>query len=448
MWARLSLILIVIAPLVSVSCVSKDDGSSALPSPQDAAVVPPADATPPPPPPDPTYNHYWILGQNPMETNIYLYARNGATVTFDGTIDTPAAITLPADQFSEFNAGALGYDQTGSEWFFLELFSDQDVLVSFDRSVEIQTGETTFETQHGDAIHNKPPRELSTKLYFPLGGSGANDDILTAYAHQPTTMTVKAITNTGTEYTRTETFQGLFTSTTISTWLSGVSAGYTLEVEADHPIAVALFDELPRYPNLYNGSGYYFGGAGQSELHTEYLQIRQTYDRYATIYMPSVTDVVFQDRLGQQVGDAFAFEAQASTFVRDSEIGFDPAAHPLPYVVKLNGSVPFAHRSMTPTATDVRDSAAFMGWNTSLANLEIYSELANTVRIYDGRTQTLLETWNLSANEARVQNVAELGFPADQPFLALVVADEPIYQQIQNSRYLRQYPGNLGPVID
>lgn len=448
MRAFFSLFLIATATLCSVSCVSKDDGSDVLSSQQDAAVEAPADASPPPPPPEPTYNHYWILGQNPVETNIYLYAKNGATITFDGTIDTPTVINLPADQFSEFNAGALGYDQTGSEWFFLELFSDKDVLVSFDRSVQILTGENTFETQHGDAMHNKPPRELSTKLYFPLGGSGANDDILTAYAHQPTTMTVKAITNTGTEYTRTETFQGLFTSSTISTWISGVHAGYTLEIESDHPIAAALFDELPRYPQLYSGSGYYFGGAGQTELYTEYLHIRQTYDRYGTIYMPSATDVVFQDNLGQQVGDTFAFEAQASTFVRDSEIGFAPETHPLPYVVKVNGSVAFAHRSETPTATDVRDSAAFMGWNTSLANLEVYSELATDVRIYDGRTQTLLATWTLAANEARVQNVVELGFPADQPFLALIVADQPIYQQIQNSRYLRQYPGNLGPVID
>jgi hypothetical protein len=157
---------------------------------------------------------------------------------------------------------------------------------------------------------------------------------------------------------------------------------------------------------------------------------------------------VFQNGFGVQVGSTFAFEAQASTFVRDSEVGFDEQAHPLPYVVTLNGSVPFADRSQTPTATDVRESAAFMGWNTTLANLEIYSEQATTVRIYDGRTQTLLATWNLAANATLVENVVDIGFPADQPFLALVVADEPVYQQIQNSRYLRQYPGALGPIID
>jgi hypothetical protein len=284
-------------------------------------------------------------------------------------------------------------------------------------------------------------------MYFALGGSGANDDILTAYAHQSTTMTVKAITNTGAEFTRTQTFQGLFTSSTISTWLSGVHAGYSLEVEADHPIAAAIFDELPRYPNLYNGSGYYFGGAGQTELYTEYLEIRQDYDRYATIYMPDATDIVWRDNLGVQVGNTYNFAAHASTFVRDTEVGFDPAA-PLPYVVKVSGNLPFADRAQTPTETDVRRSAAFMGWNTSLATLELYSEQANGVKIYDGRTLALLATWELAAHEAVVEKVVDIGFPADQPFLALVVADQPIYQEIQNSRYLRQYPGGLGPIVD
>jgi len=446
---QIPLILVVFASSLA-SCVSTNDGSDVIAA-QDAGTPPSPDArpvTPPPPPPEPTYNHYWILGQNPVETNIYLYAKEGATITFDGTITTPSVVTLQADLFTEFNAGTLGYDQTGSEWFFLELFSDKDVLVSFDRSVEIQTGAATFETVHGDSIHNKPPRELSTHLYFPLAGSGANDDILNAYAHQPTTMTIKAITNTGTETLHTETFEGLFTSPRISTWLTGVNVGYSLEIETDHPIAAALFDELPKFPNLYSGSGFFFGGPGQTELHTEYLQIRQSYDRYSTIYMPSSSNVTFQDNLGVQVGNTMPFAAHASTFVRDSDIGFSANTHPLPYLVRVKSDTPFSDRSNTPAATDVLSSAAYMGWNTTLANLEIYTELANTIDIYDGRTQELIATLDLEANTAVVKNIVTLGFPADQPFLALIVAEEPVYQEIQNSRYLRQYPGSLGPVID
>ncbi len=441
---------LVVSALSIGACVSKDDGADEFGAVHDAATPPAADAipTPPPPPPEATFNHYWILGQNPAETDIYLYAKDGATITFDGTIATPAVVDVQADLFTELNAGALGYNQTGSEWYFLELFSDKDVLVSFDRSVEIEVAASTFETVHGDSLHNKPPRELSTHLYFPLGGSGANDDILNAYAHQPTTMTIKAVSNTGTEVFQTETFEGLFTSPRITSWLAGISTGYSLEIESDHPIAAALFDELPKYPNLYNGSGFFFGGAGQTELYTEYLQIRQDYDRYQTLYMPASTEIVFQDSLGAQMGDAFPFGAKASTFIRDSDVGFTAQTHELPYLVRVGGTAPFADRSLTPTATDVRKSAAFMGWNTSLATLEIYSELANTIDIYDGRTDTLIATLSLEANTTIVESAVDLGFPADAPFLALIVAEQPIYQQIQNSRYLRQYPGELGPIID
>ncbi len=47
-----------------------------------------------------------------------------------------------------------------------------------------------------------------------------------------------------------------------------------------------------------------------------------------------------------------------------------------------------------------------------------------------------------------VANIAELGFAEDEPFLAVVVGDEPLYQEVKDSQNLRQYLGELGPSAD
>ncbi len=436
-----TLFAILAATLGALACTQVTTDPVEAPGP---AAAP--DASPPPPPqpplpPEPLYTYYWVLGQDPSATNMFLYSKTGATVTFGGTIATPTDIELTADTFSEYNVGSLGYAQEGTEWFFLELTATDDLMVSFDRAVEVQVGEDSFETRHGDSLLNMPARELSQHLYFPLAGSGGGDDILVAYAHESTTMDVTIVSNTGYVTNTTKTFEGLLAFNPTST------TGYSLEISSDKPIAAMVADELPQHPHIYSGSGYYFGGAGQSELYDHYMQIRQAYGKYETFYTPSAAQLGFANAAGTPVGVAQPYAAKTGLFLRDAEVGFSET-EPLPYVVRLLGDVAFANRNARPAETDIRASAGFMGWNTSLATIEVHTEQANIVRIYDGRTLDLLTTVNLAANEVWVQGAVDAGFPPDQPFLARIVADEPIYQEIQNSRYLRQYPGELGPTVE
>src|SRR5262249_1262735 len=115
------------------------------------------------------YTHYWILGQLPAQTTAYLYARNGAKGRFGGRIASPVPVDIPQDTFQSHNVGSLGYTQTETEWYFLEVTGDCPFMVNFDRVAQVLVAEDTFEDRHGDSIHDKPPTRLGQNLTFAFG---------------------------------------------------------------------------------------------------------------------------------------------------------------------------------------------------------------------------------------------------------------------------------------
>jgi len=393
------------------------------------------------------YTYYWILGQNPNQTTVYLYAKDGATVTFNGTIAAPVVVDIPADTFVWYNVGDLGYAQVGIQWYFLEMTSNNKTMVNFDRVVTIRTGSSTYEDCHGDMLHDKPPMELNTTHYYAWGGSGALDDILVMYAHETTNVTVRRYTNWGQTFTKIVTFSGLYVSNYIANWLGPSSpdwAPYGLKVIADKPIASALFDEWNWWPDPNSGSGYYFGEPGLTQLYNEYMNIYYKPD-YSTYYILTANNLSYKDEYGNPVGSSQYYAGETSKIVYHTDIGYDVSTPP--FLVHSKGTEAFMDSWKTPTATDIKNVAAYMGWNSSLANLEIYTDKDSNITIYDGRNYNIVKTFSMSANTIFVEALNSSGFNDNEPFLAVVASNVPVYQEVRIPYYIRQYPGELGPLL-
>ena len=242
---------------------------------------------------------------------------------------------------------------------------------------------------------------------------------------------------------KVEVVTGLFVSPGLSSWL-GAADHFSYRVTADKPIAVGHFDD-------HLDSGYYFGAAGQTTLYDEYLHVHYTQYGFPglrhDLYLSEATSITYHDVDGVQVGST-NYSGETATVVDHDTVGYDsPAAQ---YLVHSVASKPFANDAhyVTPAATDIRDRAAYMGWNAGLAILEIVADAGATIEVYDGRNQQVVTSFDVGAGEVFSANLDTLGFAPDEPFLASVVANVPVYQQIRIPQfYLRQYPAALGPEI-
>jgi hypothetical protein len=140
------------------------------------------------------------------------------------------------------------------------------------------------------------------------------------------------------------------------------------------------------------------------------------------------------------------FSGETSAIVYHQALGYDITSPP--YLLHYKATSPVADSYVTPTSTDVRADASYMGWNASLAQLEIYADTAAKVEVYDGRDHTLRGTFNVAAGTIFTTTLDAIGFTADQPFVAAVASDVPVYQEIRIPDFLRQYPGDVGPKIN
>jgi len=392
------------------------------------------------------YTDYWILGQLPAQTTVYLYARNGSRVTFGGTIDPPVTIDVLPDTFISRNVADLGYRATGTDWYFLQMTGDQPFMTHLDRVVSVLTGPGTMADWHGDVLHDKPVLGLHDTFYFAAAQSGTVDDILVLYSPVETTATIRHLgVNSGAANTQTRTFTGLFVSTDLPLLIGNGDNG-SITVTADQPIAAGLFDELPRYPEEHYGSGYYFCNFNETELYDEYIHIHhEATPALHSLFMPAAATLRYLDARGTLV-NTITYTGERSEYPRHADLGYDTSS--LPYLVRSVSTIPFANAHTTPVATDVVAEAAYMGWNASLAKLEIYalSEDAD-VMVYDGRNSATVGNIQVPAGTVHAIDLDDLGFAANEPFLAAVVSDVPVYQQIRIPHYLRQYPGAIGPPI-
>jgi PKD repeat protein len=388
------------------------------------------------------YTYYWIIGQLPSQSHVYLYARNGANVTFAGTIVTPVNISVPKDEFVSHNLGDIGYTQIGTQWYFLEMFSDNPVMVHFDRAVYLKTGSSKWEWKHGDTIHNKPHMELSTTYYIPYGGSGSGDDLIVMFAHESTEVTVRMLGNSGSVWTSTMTINGLFVSNHLDLWLGSI-IGYSLLITANKPIAALCFDELGNYPLVY-GSGYYFSGAFYTELYSEYMQVQTSPSQYHNIYTPTANTFEYYDMSGVLVGSR-VYSKEKSNIVYFNTVGY--SFPPDPYLVHTKTSQPYANSHMSPTKYYFTDTAGFMGWNSSMGVLDIYADSDTHISIYNGRDDTLVLEFDMDAHTIFRDTLANVGFAEAQPFLTVIESDVPVYQSVKIPNYLRPYPAEVAPPV-
>ncbi len=386
--------------------------------------------------------YYWILGQLPAQTTAYLYAPSGASVTFGGSNSTPVVKTIPADTFVSFHVADLGYMQAGTDWYFLDATGDKPFMLNFDRVVSVLTGASTMEDQHGDSIHDKPPTALGTSFTFPWGQSGPSDDRLIIYAAAPTNVTITRIQDQS-KMSLTVSVDKLYVSDVIANWL-GATAGYTLLVTADKPIACGIFDELPKFPNTSFGSGYYFGEAGQATLYDDYMHFHLTGSVVDSYYVTGANTLTHLDNTGAVVGTPLSFTGETSLYVSYDTVGYVTTP---PLFVHVKGTSAFADLARTPTATDTVADAAYMGWNASLGKLSMYATEAAVVTIYDGRNHTVVGTVSLSANQVYSAALDTLGFSPSAPFLVAISSTVPIFQEVYIPYVLRQYPASFGPQI-
>jgi hypothetical protein len=398
------------------------------------------------------YTYYWIFSQNPSNTTLYIYAKYGADVTVSGTNSAPVTVYAEPGIINTYNVADLGFNQTEKEWFFLELKSSQKIMVSFDRVSITHPNQYEYLERHGDAICKKPPMELSTEYYYAFGQSGAGDDILALYSTEPTTVTARRFTNLGEIFTKTFEIDGLFISPKLQLFLGSSNKGYGLTVTADKPIASGLFDESMWWPTPGWGTGYFGGNVGLTELYDEYMHIHHTPNEYMTLYTPTANDISFYDENNDLVGTR-NFEGEASTFPRPppvdmyyKNIGYNTTSPP--YLVHAVGSADFVETRYSPVATDVVESAAYIGHNASWANLQIYTTSATEIKIINGIDNSMLN-FTIEAKTTVVKSIdVDLGFAPNQPFLMNVISDVPVYQQVRNPFNLRKYPMTIGPGIE
>jgi hypothetical protein len=390
------------------------------------------------------FTYYWIIGQLPEQTHVYIYARDGADVTFGGTIGTPFVISVPSDQFVSYNVGDLGYTQTGTEWYYLEMSSDNSFMVNFDRAVWLKTGSNKYEWRHGDTIHNMPGAKLSTTYYFPFAGSGTGDDLIVMYAHEETQVTARALSKSGLVRTKTVTINGLYVSDILNVWFTNFDlVGYSVELTSDNPIAAVCFDELGWWPDVWR-SGYYFSGAYYTELYNEFMHVHSSSSEYQNVFIPGANTFQYYDSEGSLVHTK-AFSSESTSFIQFSSVGY--GGSPDPYLVHIIASDPFVEHWMSPTEWSVDETLAFMGWNTSLATLHLYTDQDTHVSIYNGRDYSLVTEFDMAANTIYWDTLDIVGFEENQPFLMVVDSNTPIYQAVRIPNYLRPYPAEVAPPI-
>jgi hypothetical protein len=390
------------------------------------------------------YTYYWILGQLPIQTHVYLYAKDGAIVSFEGTIATPVVVSVPKGEFVSYNLGDIGYTQAGTEWYFLEMFSDNPIMVNFDRAVYLKTGNNKFEWKHGDQLLNMPMLKLSTKYYFAFGGSGTGDDVIAMYAHEPTQITARAISNSGIIRTKTVTIDGLYISDYLRYWFVNFNlGGYGVTIDSDKPIAAACYDELGWWPDVWQ-SDYFFSGSVYTEQYNEFMHVHSSPLEYQNIYTTTANTFEYYDINGNLVGTK-VYNKEASRLVRYYDVGY--GGSPDPFLVHTITSNPHVESHITPTEWSIKETAAFMGWNTSYGELQLYADQDSHISILNGRNNTQIMEFDLPANTIFREILSDIGFDPNQPFLVVIDSDVPIYQAVKIPFYLRLYPAEVAPSI-
>lgn len=411
-------------------------------------------------PEGPDYTSYWFIGEDAPNTTVYIYAKQVTDVIFSGTNDPDVEVEVGPREFVSFNAEDLGY---GAEerWFYMEVDSDNPIMMVIDKEVLIKTGEEEYITLHTDRTGARPATDLQTEYYIANGDSGSEDDILVVYAPEEATFTAKRLTNDGEVFTQTMTVTGMFVSPYISIWLGKsypIYEGYSLIIESDNPIAVNLFEELPWWPNPYMGADKYMGSFGTSQFHKDYINFEHRRWGWTNIYTPGEAEIDFLNRTGGLVATLdFPGEGSASTpTTRYRDMGYNVTE--IPYLVRTQSDQNFVNGEYTPFDTEVEESAAYMGYNTSNSFLELFSFNDVEVKVIDGVEGRTLKLSIEKEMPEMFTLVDDLGFNPNSSFLITVLAPQAVYQQVRipvepilipyQSMYLRHYPIAIGPPIE
>ena len=398
------------------------------------------------------YTYYWVLGQNPKNSTVYIFAKYGAEIEFGGTIGTPVTKQVDAGVFTSFNIGDLGFTEEEKEFYYLEMKSNNPVMVVFDRVFILHKEEFEYREMHTDSLFKKPPMELSNKYIYAFGHSGPLDDKLVLYSNEPTNVNVRMINYKGNIYSKSIQINGLFISTYLTTWLNCPNNGYGLTVTADKPIASALYDEHPEWPSKSHKSGFFSGTPGITKLYDEYMHIHYFYYEYEIPYFLEANKVDYFDESNNLIGTrTFTKETcpnpkYNSPRMYYKDIGFNTSN--APYLVHTKSTKPYADFFNTPVATDVTTGASYLGFNTSLAELEIYTNQYAEIKVVNAMNNSV-SYLSFDANTViNISIVDDLGFTPNQPFLITVISSVPIYQEIRLPGYLRQYPMIIGLGIE
>jgi hypothetical protein len=396
--------------------------------------------------------YYWILGQFPHQSHVYLYARNGANVTFGGTKYLPTTIYIPPDEFRSYNIGDMEYEvenigifSNERGWYFLEMYSYNPIMVNFDRAFVLKTGPNLFEWKHGDQLHNMPPDKLSTIYYLPKCGSGAGDDRLIMFSHEPATVTIKLLWNAGGGGQVTVVVDGIYVSDYLEGIFGGTTAGYSLTITSDHPIAAAAFDEQAWWPNPVWLSGIMIAGAVYTELFDEYMHVHNNpTTEYQQRFTPTSNNFDFYDLNGNFV-HARSNPIEASRIDLLQDVGY--SGSPDPFLAHVKSTAPYADTALSPTKWFVDNVTAFMGWNASMGKLDIYTDSNAHISIFNGRNNSLISEFDMTAHSIFQETLEFVGFEADLPFLVVVASDVPTYTAVRIPYYVRPYTEELAPPV-
>jgi uncharacterized protein YneR len=401
---------------------------------------------------DEPYTYYWVLGQNPKNSTVYIFAKYGAEIEFDGTISTPVTKQVDAGVFTSFNVADLGVTAAEKEFYYLEMNSDNPIMVVFNREVMIRKSQNEWVERHVDSLFKKPPMELANKYYYPFGHSGPADDKLVLYSHETTNVDIRMYNIYGNVYSKSIQINGLFEAPKMQLWMWCPNRGYGLTVTADKPIASALYDENPWWPSTSWGSGYFSGSPGLTELYDEYMHIQYLNTEYDKLYTLQANTISYFDENENLVGTrTYTSELSPHPTLNPpkmyyKDIGYDVTSPP--YLVHTKSTSDYADFSRTPVATDIITDASYLGFNASLGELEIYTDQNAEIKVINAINNSITN-FSMDANTVINKSlVDEFGFTPDQPFLITVISSVPVYQQIRMPGYLRQYPAIIGPGLE
>lgn len=355
-----------------------------------------------------TPQHYYVIDQYPQYSTLFLYAVNGATVSFADGTSVLSSRTVPPDQIVSYPVSELGF--SSPNFYLMEIQADKPFLAN-------------LAGPYSDAYNVRPPTELSMQYYFSRQESSPEDDELVIFSPVPTTVRISGH-QFSTPIATTVSVSGV-QNFLVSTLLGLHFYGYSIKLVADVPILAAVVDDGLEWADARFPFGLHGGELGLTSLATDYSRVA-FYFPTISMYSLEANDLSFFNESGAQVGSRTTNGAESFWIDSLSGVGFPTP--PGPGFIRVTGTQPFA-ATLYPTEQETTAGATYLGLDPSDALLGLQPSAEALVLVVNHLTGQAT-TLSLPANSLTTKYLSELGVFPPGPFVADIFASSPIYQEI------------------